>query len=69
LNIQVRPEVQREFNTGIQQRSREAVWTAGGCMSWYLDENGVNRAAWPGSTVSYRLRTRRMRRSDYILNG
>jgi cation diffusion facilitator CzcD-associated flavoprotein CzcO len=67
--IQVRPEVQREFNRTIQGRLREAVWGAGGCMSWYLDENGVNRAAWPGSTVSYWLRTRRMRRSDYILNG
>jgi cation diffusion facilitator CzcD-associated flavoprotein CzcO len=67
--IEVRPEVQREFNRDIQGRLREAVWGAGGCMSWYLDENGVNRAAWPGSTVSYWLRTRRMRRSDYLLNG
>ena len=67
--IEVRPAVQRDFNRGIQGRLRTAVWGAGGCTSWYLDDRGVNRAAWPGSTVSYWLRTRRMRRSDYILNG
>jgi cation diffusion facilitator CzcD-associated flavoprotein CzcO len=67
--IQVRPEVQRDFNRDIQGQLREAVWGSGGCKSWYLDEDGVNRAAWPGSTVTYWLKTRRMRRSDYILNG
>jgi len=27
---------------------RGAVWTAGGCDSWYLDATGRNSTLWPG---------------------
>ncbi|MQA84040.1 MAG: SidA/IucD/PvdA family monooxygenase [Streptosporangiales bacterium] len=64
-SIEVRPDVQSTFNRRIQGRLKSAVWSAGGCVSWYLDENGVNRTIWPGSTVGYWLRTRRLRRGDY----
>ena len=49
------------------RKSEGAVWVAGGCKSWYLDKNGVNRAAWPASTLNYWLRTRRVKASDYEL--
>jgi phytoene dehydrogenase-like protein len=40
-------------------------WSAGGCRSWYLDPDGVNRALWPGFSFEYWARTRRARRSAY----
>ena len=56
---------QQRFNERLQRRLEGTVWTAGGCTSWYLDSSGVNRALWPGSTVGYWLRTRRLAASDF----
>ena len=67
-SIEVRPDAQSVFNRRIQDRLKDAVWSAGGCTSWYLDEKGENRTLWPGSTVEYWLRTRRLRRADYQLS-
>ncbi|MFC6887260.1 MULTISPECIES: flavin-containing monooxygenase [Actinomadura] len=63
--ISVRPTAQDRFNEWVQRKSEGAVWVAGGCTSWYLDRNGVNRAAWPASTVNYWLRTRRLDPADF----
>ncbi len=63
--IEVQAAALREYNDGIQRRLRRAVWNAGGCRSWYLDEAGVNRTMWPGFTFEYWARTRRARRADY----
>jgi len=64
--IEVRPAAARRFNDGIQRRLRRAVWSEGGCTSWYLDAGGVNRALWPGFSFEYWARTRRARRADYV---
>jgi len=65
--IEVRPAASRRFNDGIQRRLRRAVWSAGGCSSWYLDADGVNRALWPGFSFEYWARARRARRGAYLL--
>ena len=63
--ISVRPAAQHRFNDWVQRKSGRVVWTTGGCTSWYLDEQGKNRAAWPASTITYWLRTRRLRPADF----
>jgi hypothetical protein len=45
------------------------VWSEGGCDSWYLDADGINRTLWPGFTFEYWARTRRARRADYAVTG
>ncbi|MGI5327209.1 flavin-containing monooxygenase [Actinomadura nitritigenes] len=67
--ISVKPSVQDRFNAWVQRTSEGAVWVAGGCDSWYLDRDGVNRAAWPASTVNYWLRTRRLDPRDFTVEG
>lgn len=57
----------RGYNEALQRRLRRAVWNAGGCRSWYLDDAGVNRAIWPGFSFEYWARTRRAHRRDYEL--
>ena len=59
----------RRYNDALQQRLRRAVWSEGGCDSWYLDAAGVNRTLWPGFTFEYWARTRRARRADYAVTG
>ncbi|WP_017973564.1 flavin-containing monooxygenase [Actinopolyspora halophila] len=61
----VRQSAQNEFNSRIQSRLKGAVWSAGGCQSWYLDENGVNRTLWPGFTWNYWWQTRKADPKDY----
>jgi len=65
--IEVKPSAQRRFNDAIQRRLGRAVWSQGGCTSWYLDADGVNRALWPGFSFEYWARTRRARRGDYVI--
>jgi cation diffusion facilitator CzcD-associated flavoprotein CzcO len=65
-SIEVRPAAQRQFNQRIQERLQDVVWNTGGCVSWYLDENGKNVTLWPGYTTEYWLRTRRPQWSAYL---
>lgn len=51
-SLDVKPEVQARFNTKLQKRLDEAVWSAGGCKSWYLDEFGKNAPCGPASRSS-----------------
>jgi cation diffusion facilitator CzcD-associated flavoprotein CzcO len=67
--LEVRPRVQSAFNRRIQERLRRAVWSVGGCASWYLDARGANRTLWPGSSFGYWLRTRRARTADYAVEA
>jgi cation diffusion facilitator CzcD-associated flavoprotein CzcO len=68
-SIEVKPDVQARYNEWVQDRSRGSVWLKGGCASWYLDSEGVNRSLWPASTVNFWLRLRRVKPTDFILEG
>ena len=63
--VDVRQEVQDRYNAGIQERMKRMVW--GGCKSWYVGEDGVNRSLYPGFAAEYVLRTRTMHPEDYEL--
>ncbi len=58
-SLEVRPEALERWLEGIERRSAQTVWTAGGCASYYLDPDGRNVALWPGTSWSYRRATRR----------
>ncbi|MCX2933717.1 NAD(P)/FAD-dependent oxidoreductase [Mycobacterium sp. CVI_P3] len=60
---------QDTFNAELQQRLEGAVWSTGGCSSWYLDEHGKNRTLWSGMTWQYWLTTRSLKRSEYRFSG
>lgn len=65
--IEVRERVQHEFNERIHARLARSVWNTGGCDSWFLDNSGTNRQAWPGSSANYWRLTRRPRRTWFDL--
>jgi cation diffusion facilitator CzcD-associated flavoprotein CzcO/acetyl esterase/lipase len=64
-SLDVDAGVQQRFNARIHARLAKAVWSAGGCKSWYLDEQGRNPTLWPGSTITYWRRTRHFHREAY----
>jgi cation diffusion facilitator CzcD-associated flavoprotein CzcO len=65
--VDVRPEVQREYNRRLRERLERLVWSEGGCTSWYLDERGRNPTIWPGFTFEFWARTRRLSPRAYDL--
>jgi len=66
--LDVRGKVQDAFNAKVQERIKATVWDRG-CTSWYKTASGKNTNNWPGFTVGYRRRTRRLRLDDFHLQS
>lgn len=67
--IEVKREVQADYNLGLQQRLRRSVWVTG-CKSWYQDpRSGRVTTLWPGFSTQYWARARHFRPADYLLAG
>jgi cation diffusion facilitator CzcD-associated flavoprotein CzcO len=65
-SIEVRPHVEASYNERIQQQLGRAIWSVGGCKSWYLDpRSGKNTTLWPGFTWRFRRATARFAIADY----
>jgi cation diffusion facilitator CzcD-associated flavoprotein CzcO len=60
---------QDRYNDELQDRLASSVWNTGGCRSWYLDEQGVNRTLWSGMTWQYWLATRDLKTEEYRFFG
>ena len=65
LALEPRPEAQRRYSDGLQDKLRSSVWVQGGCTSFYLDENGRNSTLWPDRASSFRQTLRRFDPSLY----
>lgn len=65
--LDIRQEVQDQYNAGIQERMKRMVW--GGCKSWYLNEDGSNHSLYPGFAAEYVLRSKHLRADDYEVVG
>ncbi|MFC6013152.1 flavin-containing monooxygenase [Nocardia lasii] len=48
--LDVRPEVQATYVDQVQDALGGTVYNAGGCRSYYMDDNGRNSFSWPWST-------------------
>ena len=62
-SIDVRPEVEHAFRDELARKMKHTVWTTG-CKSWYQTPSG-EVFLWPGASVDYWRRTRRVDLSDY----
>ncbi|MEA2158462.1 MAG: hypothetical protein QOD66_842 [Solirubrobacteraceae bacterium] len=58
-------EAQADYNRWLQKCMQRTVWLKGGCDSWYLDDNGVNRTLYPGPSSSFWRSLRRVREDEY----
>ena len=65
--VEVRREAQDAHNRWLQQRMQDTVWLRGGCDSWYLDANGVNRTLYPGLSSAFRRSLREFRVDEHVL--
>jgi cation diffusion facilitator CzcD-associated flavoprotein CzcO len=63
--LDAKPSAVAAWNAEMQRRASRTVWNTGGCDSWYLDSNGRNTTAWPGTTAEFRRATRQVKLSEY----
>jgi cation diffusion facilitator CzcD-associated flavoprotein CzcO len=56
---------QQRFVDEVERGTRGSVWTAGGCLSWYLDASGRNATLWPGSVRAFRRRLAALEVNDW----
>jgi cation diffusion facilitator CzcD-associated flavoprotein CzcO len=61
--MDVRPEVEQAFRAKLAEKMKNTVWTSG-CTSWYQTPDG-EVFLWPGASVDYWRRTRRVDLADY----
>jgi cation diffusion facilitator CzcD-associated flavoprotein CzcO len=64
--VEVKPEVEAEYNREVQRRMRGTVWNTG-CTSWYQDAKGNNPTLWPDWTWRFRRRTSRFNPTEYVI--
>jgi cation diffusion facilitator CzcD-associated flavoprotein CzcO len=64
-SVEVRPGAQDRHNEQIQEQMHDTVWTGGGCKSWYLTEDGVNRTLWPSYSNDFKRSVERFQVGDY----
>jgi cation diffusion facilitator CzcD-associated flavoprotein CzcO len=65
--IAARADAQARWVAEVDSGTRGSVWTAGGCVSWYLDSTGHNSTLWPGTVRAYQRRLERFEPHDYQL--
>jgi cation diffusion facilitator CzcD-associated flavoprotein CzcO len=57
--LDVKPEALAAYVAEVQAALPRTVYNAGGCSSYYLDENGINSFSWPWSTTAMKRRLAR----------
>jgi cation diffusion facilitator CzcD-associated flavoprotein CzcO len=67
--LEVRRSAQDDYNARLQAELTDTVWNAGGCRSWYRDEQGYNFTLWPGHTYTFLRLMRRFDAESYELRA
>lgn len=62
--MDVKPQAQKLYNEGIQEKLKRTVW-ATGCRSWYIAANGRNTTVWPQLTYTMWFKMKRIKPSAY----
>lgn len=63
--LTIKPSVLKKHNERVQKNLQTTVFNAGGCSSYYLDQNGRNFAAWPWSLKKLKQRLNVFELEDY----
>lgn len=62
--LDVKPEIQQNYNTHLQSLFKDTVW-ASGCNSWYLNSEGKNTVLYPRLTLQFRKELKDFQLSDF----
>lgn len=64
--LNLKKSVFQKFNLNIQKRLAKLIWFMKGCQSWCISgKNKKNVTIWPITKLSYRIKTKKIKLSDY----
>lgn len=63
--LDVKKQVQQDYNQKLQDELARSVWQSGGCHSWYQNKDGKNVTLWPGFTFTFMKRTKHFEPDKY----
>ncbi|WP_032368294.1 flavin-containing monooxygenase [Rhodococcoides fascians] len=66
--LDVRAQVQLEYNDELQRRLTKTTWNSG-CSSWYLTEDGFNATMYPGFATQYVKQLETVQLPDYSVTA
>ncbi|MCS4297883.1 NAD(P)-binding domain-containing protein [Acinetobacter guillouiae] len=66
--FEIKADVLAQHNKRLQKHLKTTVFNAGGCKSYYLDENGRNFAAWPWSLQQLRNQLKQLDLNHYSVS-
>ncbi|MCD8529063.1 MAG: NAD(P)/FAD-dependent oxidoreductase, partial [Chitinophagales bacterium] len=58
-SIEIKEEIENDFNIKLQKQLKKSIWQVGGCKSWYLTKSGKNTTMYPDFSFVYRWKTRK----------
>ncbi|MGY1732393.1 flavin-containing monooxygenase [Geodermatophilus sp. SYSU D01045] len=67
--LEVRRSAQDAYDARLQAELTDTVWNAGGCRSWYRDEQGRNFTLWPTHTYTFMREMQRFDADAYELRA
>jgi cation diffusion facilitator CzcD-associated flavoprotein CzcO len=68
-SIEVKDDVERQYNEDIQKQLASTVWMKGGCHSWYQTEDGKITTLYPNFTFIFRRDCKNFKSGNHILAG
>ena len=66
-SIDIKKEVEEEYNNEIQRKLQGTIWVKGGCKSWYQDLDGKNRVIFPDFNFVFRRMARNPNFANFII--
>lgn len=57
-SLDIKENVEKEYNEEIQRKLQGTIWVKGGCKSWYQDLDGKNRVIFPDFNFVFRRMAR-----------
>lgn len=64
--VNVKEQVQDEYNAELKPRYKHTPWLLGGCSSWYLDAGGSSsEVLWPGLCIEFKHKAEKFSPEDW----
>lgn len=63
--VDIRADVEQQYNEKIQRRLKKTVWMTGGCHSWYLTKSGKNTTLFPTFSFDFRRYVSRFNEKEF----
>jgi cation diffusion facilitator CzcD-associated flavoprotein CzcO len=65
--IEIKEDVEYEYNDKIQKQLSKTVWQTGGCKSWYQNESGRNTTLYPNYSFVFRKAASKFKMQDHLI--